>query len=172
MGFMNLRNQLSLMLIGTIWFCGSAASADVITERMVWEKVMEVAKAHCAAEWREVQAVPVKGIDYDALQGVVDSRTDDPIEFEEDYPWPFPEIDHRASAYIVVVAADVGLLVSLLVKARAYDEDDLTLGELRHYAQGAQKRLAFQECLKLSPDENIEVYGNPQGVVEMGQGVC
>ena len=148
-------------------FCASTAGADIVTERMVFEQMVQVATTHCENEWHDVLSYPVQEIDYDSLQEQVDRSTDKVVQIDEDVYWPFSVLHFRQTAHVIVVAADVGLLVPLLLKAREYDERRLSLSELRHYATGYRNRRAFQECLKLSSAENLEYLGTKETIYEL-----
>jgi hypothetical protein len=134
--------------MAVLW--ASLLQAEILTQRVLIQNARDVGKAHCAAEWQNIQAFPVDEIAYDALQIQVDNSSDEPFEQVGEYPWPYPEIDLRNRAFVIVTAADVGLVVPLLEKARAFDDGEVTLETLREYAHGYQRRRAFQECLRLS----------------------
>ncbi len=143
----------------TLTFGAAAAQAETVAE------------AHCGMEREQVRLTPGPHRNVDILQITLDRAETEEFSLAEGVSWPFSDSYYRQRAYIVVAASYVGHFPAFLKLAIEVADGQATADDLITYARNIQAIRAFEDCLKLSPAENLELFGSTEDLLSR-TGAC
>ncbi|SLN20496.1 hypothetical protein ROA7450_00696 [Roseovarius albus] len=155
--------KAKLIIAGATWFCATTTSAEMITERMEWQQIVSAAHAECALEWQAVANNPLPENQYDILRWELEHASDASIGWDTSKPWPRSPKHYRDIAFATVMAADAALVLSLQALSVEYGKTQKVSEYTFQFVRAYQARRAFQECLKLTPNEYIELREDEDG---------